>query len=223
MIDTIAIVSCIWQRPERLQSLLDQLAAQSYDNFDLLLICNNDALYGYVEERVSIGKLPVALYRNAENRGPYARIEMMHSLCDRYDYFMTIDDDAEFGPYLLEQWHAKRDPAAVQGWSGFRFIGNYWQREKAKPGETCQYLWGSNLFVPTAAVQDAHVLDLPSYCRNQCDDLWLCYHANHVAGLTLRAQQVDMSIHVDGKDTYMEFRHIKERCLEDLRARGWAV
>ena len=55
------------------------------------------------------------------------------------------------------------------------------------------------------------------------DDLWLCYHANHVVGLTLRAQQVDMRIHIDGKDSYTDYIADKREFLEDLRARGWAV
>jgi hypothetical protein len=147
----------------------------------------------------------------------------MHALSHHYDWFMMIDDDAEFGPHLLAQWWALRDPTAVQGWSGFLFTGNYWQRQKVAPGETCSYLWGSNLFVPAAAVQDARILDLPAKCRGQCDDLWLCYHANHVLGLALRAQRVDMHINIDGKDTYTEFTAVKQEFLEDLRGRGWRV
>jgi len=219
---TIAVVSCVWQRPERLARLLQQLAAQSFEDFDLHLIVNNPALSELVETTVGAGGLPVTVYRNDENRGPFARLEIMHALSRRYDWFMTIDDDAEFGPYLLDQWWALRDAGAVQGWAGFRFIGNYWQRETAKPGEECHYLWGSNLFLPAAAVQDARILGLDRRYW-QCDDLWLCYHANHVAGLTLRAQQVDMHIHVDGKDTYHSQTAIKREFLEDLRARGWAV
>ena len=220
---TIAVVSCVWQRPERLPRLMEQLAAQSHTDFDLLLICNNDALFSYVEETVSNGALPVALYRNLENRGPFVRLEVMHALSRRYDYFMTIDDDAEFGPHLLMQWWALRDPEAVQGWSGFRFTGNYWKRQKVKPGEECSYLWGSNLFVPVAAVQDKRILEMPEQFRLMADDLWLCYHANHVVGLTLRAQQVDMRIHIDGKDSYTDYIADKREFLEDLRARGWAV
>lgn len=220
---TIAVVSCVWQRPERLAHTLAQLAAQTHAEFDLHLIVNNSALYGFVEETVSDGPMPVMLYRNTENRGPFARIEVMHDLRREYDYFMTIDDDAEFGPDLLAQWWGYRDPAALQGWSGFRFTGDYWTRDKAAPGEPCHYLWGSNLFVPVAAVQDKRVLGLPAYCRGQCDDLWLCYHAGHVAGLSLRVQQVDMRINVDGKDTYLEFRNEKAQLLDELRGRGWQV
>ena len=220
--EAIAVVSCVWQRPERLARLLDQLAAQTHADFDLHLINNNPELEGFVEETVGAGSLPVTIYHMRENGGPFARVQLMHQLSSQYAWFMTIDDDAEFGPRLVADWWATRDAGAVRGWSGFRFTGDYWQRETALPGEACHYLWGSNLFVPAAAVEDKRVLDAPSSAM-QCDDLWLCYHANHVAGLALKAQAVDMRINVDGKDTYPAVAGVKREFLEYLRAKGWGV
>lgn len=220
---SLAVVSCVWQRPERLAHTLAQLGQQSVP-FVLHLINNNPALHDVVEEAALAvhGHYPIVVYHNATNRGPQARNEVMHALAREYDYFMTIDDDAEFGPDLLAQWWALREPQTLQGWSGFRFVGNYWQRATAQPGEECHYLWGSNLFVPAAAVEDGRVTQLPERYW-QCDDLWLCYHANHVAGLRLRAQKMPMRIHVDGKDTYSTQHAVKVQLLDELRAKGWAV
>jgi hypothetical protein len=221
----LAVVSCVWQRPEQLPRLLQQLTAQTCTGFEVYLINNNAALHDVVcEMAISYrDNFPILHFTNDTNRGPFARIELMYSLRKRYAYFMTIDDDALFGPKLLETWWQKRNPAALQGWTGFRFTGNYWQRDVVRPGETCHYLWGSNLFVPVAAVEDERVLDPGFECGGQLDDLWLCYHANHVAGLQLRAQQVDMRIDIDGKDTYHSVADKKVAFLEELRRRGWQV
>jgi len=215
----LAVVSCVWQRPERLGWTLSRLGWQDVP-FDLHLIVNNPAHGDLVERMAQTVQYPVITWHNATNRGPYARLEVMNSLAHEYEYFVTVDDDLDFDANLLRQWWAKRDPQAVQGWAGWRFVGNYWSRVRVGAGEDCHYLWGSNLFVPRAAVEDTTILGLPERFW-QCDDLWLCYHANHVKGLTLRAQDISgVSIAVDGKDTYRSQLDTKIVLLNDLRDRG---
>jgi hypothetical protein len=76
--------------------------------------------------------------------------------------------------------------------------------------------------IPRAAI-DKGLLELPEKYW-QCDDLWLCYYANHVKRLALRWANIPgFSINVDGKDTYVSQQQTKVECLEWLRAKGWAV
>jgi hypothetical protein len=218
----IAVVSCVWQRPERLRYMLAQLAAQTDKDFSLHLIVNNPELRGFVAEAIKPYDISITVHHNASNRGPYARIELMHELSDRYSHFMTLDDDVTFGADLIERWQSIKQDDVVMGWQGFCFVGDYWQRVRVEAGNDCHYLWGSNLLVPVAAVQDSRILDLPTRFW-QCDDLWLCYFANHKRGLKLQPAGGNVSINIDGKDTYHTQHNTKIECLNWLRAEGWNV
>lgn len=220
----LAVITCVWQRPERLRYTLDGLAAQEYADFDVLLINNNAALRETVDGEVG-GTDRVRVWHNEENRGPFARIEVMYECRAEYDWFLWLDDDVVFDASLVGEWMKQAEPGTLKSWNGFRFVGNYWQRENAKPGENCHYLWGSNLLAPAAAVQSVGVLDMPRDYWLCADDLWLCYYASHVLGLRLTPGRVDVRIDIDGRDTYLHvYNHAKKVVfLDELRARGWAV
>jgi glycosyltransferase involved in cell wall biosynthesis len=222
MTNRIGIVSCVWRRIERLPILLRQLEAQTDQDFDLWLIVNDASLERQVTEQAQRSDLHTIVQVNNTNRGPFARIETMHENADNYDWFMTLDDDLDFGPQLVAQWRAEALPDTVRGWKGFRFTGNYWQREPVAAGETCHYLWGSNLFVPADVVRDDDVATLNTH-NGQCDDLWLCYYADHILGFDLRPADVDVGSVIDGKDSYHGLHQYKIEFLEMLRAEGWAV
>jgi hypothetical protein len=222
--NAICVVSCIWQRPERLAYTLGQLDRQTHPAFDLALICNNPALAETAARGLARYSRPAVLVENDENRGPFARLEVMHALAGQYDFFVTVDDDLDFPTTLVADWARQADASAVQGWMGFRFRpgANYWARDAVAPGEPCDYLWGSNLCIPAAAVASDGILALePDYW--QCDDLWLCYHAREKCGLALRRAEMAVCIAEDGKDTYRGQFLTKVALLKELRGRGWQV
>jgi hypothetical protein len=226
----IAVLSCIWQRPERLEYTLRQLSRQTFRSYTVFLINNNPDLYQFAEDKVFDFRIDteqkVWLIQNEENKGPYARLEWMHRLKDKFDWFVTLDDDANFPDNFLATWWVQRDAQAVQGWNGFKFNpgGSYWDRKEVLPGENAHYLWGSNLFVPKAAIGDG-LLDLDPKYRLFADDLWLCYYANAHKGMALQKAKFapGVFIEVDGKDTYRHFHAEKSWLLEELRAKGWEV
>jgi len=219
----IAILSCVWQRPERLEYTLRQLAKQTNKDFGLYLINNNSELDSFVYSVA--GRLPFVkkIIQNRSNRGPYARLEMMVKLKTEVDWFMTLDDDCLFDETLVEQWADQADEDAIQGWAGFRFNGlDYWQKERVEPGEQCDYLWGSNLFLPASAVEPVFANLIPKYW--QCDDLWLAFCAGMYAALDCKAVEIKgLRINIDQKDTYLSQHEIKIEFLDKLRKKGWAV
>ena len=221
MTEAICVVSCVWQRLERLSYTLDMLSRQTHTDFVAWFIINNVEVRKVAEELIAEYPFTHSI-ANEQNRGPFARIEVMHQLKDDHDWFMTIDDDLIFDETLLASWWQRRNANAVQGWKGFKFVDGYWTRTKVADGEPCQYLWGSNLFVPATVVQDYRIRYLDERWW-QCDDLWLCYWANHECGLELMQQSVEVSINVDGKDTYPSQHDRKQECLEMLMAKGWAI
>lgn len=220
--NTVAVVTCVWKRPERLRYTLDMLACQS-EPVDVLLINNNAELEELVDRHVENTDADIRVWHNGENRGPYARLEVMHECRDEYEWFVWVDDDLRFGCRLVEQWMLQRVSDTLMGWKGFNFAGHYWERAQVTAGELCDYLLGSNVLVPARAMRDDGVLDLPREYRLCCDDLWLSFYASHVLGMPLRAGKADVSINIDGKDTYLLHHDRKMRLLDELRAQGWKV
>jgi hypothetical protein len=218
---SIGILSCVWQRPERLDYTLGRLAQQTNKDWHLYLICNNPELAGHVKKVAKKHKLPKTVIYNAANRGPFARWEVANKYADKHDCFMTLDDDVNFDETLLEAW---QDQAAdeVMGWNGFIFQSDYWHRIQVEPGQACKYVFGSNMLVPSAVVADPRALQLkPEYW--QCDDLWICYVANYLQGFGIRRAAIDVNIEIDGKDTYIGQHKTKVDFLESLRRAGWRV
>lgn len=219
----LAVVSCIWQRPERLPKTLDMLTGQTFP-VDIYLVLNNPELEDLVDEVVEeYDSDNITVFYNEENRGPYARIEFMHSYSGMYDHFLTIDDDIDFDKNWALRWWQQRRDDAVQGANGFRFVGDYWTRVKARQGEDCHYLWGQNLMVPATAVMNSEILEMPAKYRLVADDLWMCFFANHEMRLRLLVGDGRVKPVVDGKDSYMGAHKAKIRFLEELREKGWAV
>lgn len=218
----ICVVTCVWQRPERLDYTLGQLEKQTDGDFETVVIVNNKEHAQAVRKRLQVSELRASTIVHSQNRGPFARIEAAHSLREHYDAFLWVDDDLIFDESLIARWKKVRRAGTVQGWRGFRFTGTYWDREQMPPGHTCHYLWGSNLLVDSAAFADKRICNLVQRFW-QCDDLWLCYYANHVLKMPLLAADVDVRVEVDGKDTYHSQHNIKRECLDMLRRKGWAV
>lgn len=221
--NNIAIFSCVWNRPENLEYTLVQLSKQTNNKFHLYLICNNTKLHSFVEEKIKKKRnyIIVPIY-NSFNHGPYARIETMYKMGKQYDYYITLDDDAIFDKTFIEQWYDQLEPKIVKGWNGFKFTGNYWERKEVNYFENCDYLWGSNLCIPSS-IMNVGLLNLDNKYWN-CDDLWICYYANHIKKYELKKAKIDnFSINVDGKDTYISQHKIKIEFLELLREKGWEV
>lgn len=222
MKDTIAIVSCVWGRPERLQGLLERLAGQSDQNFVLFLINNNLSLKDFVDECLSVVPYRVEVKHNLKNYGSFARLLLMTEQVYQYRWFLTIDDDMDFGLRWLESWRSQIEPDTLLGWKGFDFISNYWDRAQIAEGEDAEFLLGSNLLIPASAI-DSRLLSLRED-RWMIEDLWLSYHASHLKGFPLKvAQDTGVRPVIDGKDSYTGLHREKIDFLQELRRKGWQV
>jgi hypothetical protein len=221
---SLAIVSCVYNRPERLRHTLKMLEAQTLQIFQLILVNNNPDIADYVDECVALSPLPITVIHNEQNKGSFARIEIMHQYGHEYDYFLTLDDDADINKQYVDVWWQNRSNDEVRGWKGFYFRpgGNYWQRTEARIGSTCHYLWGSGVMVPSWVAADPAILELDERYW-MAEDLWLSYYANHVLDIPLRRTSLTLNIIEDGKDSYGKLRQVKIDMLNELRARGWQV
>lgn len=219
-----ALLTCVWNRPERLERTLSMLESQLLQIFDVYLINNNATLRAHVDDLCERSPLNIAVQHNAENHGSFARLEKMHELSDQYQFFTFLDDDADIAPDFTAKWWNLRDDEAVQSWMGFRFRpgGTYWERDAVPVGREAHYLFGCGNMVPGWVGADEYLLALDRRYW-MAEDLWLSYYANHVLGLPLRRARQSLQIVDDGKDSYAALRDVKVEMLDGLRGMGWAV
>ena len=220
----IAVVTLTYNRPERLSYTLDALKVQDA-GFDLHVVNNNPDIANMVNEelRKRFG-IAARVHHNAENRRSFARLEVAHQIANQYDYIVGLDDDIDFGPSMISQLEKHKRNDAIVGPFAWRFIGDYWQREKVtNEFEDCNYIGGACFIAPAKAFDDVGLLYLDE-SRWGAEDVWHSYYANYVLGMNLRYAKIDgVEIKVDGKDQYVDFIETKREFLEDLRSRGWKV
>lgn len=224
----IGILSCIWQRLERLPYLLQGVAGQDDQDFTLFLINNNYDIRQNVEEAVEpyANVIDVEIIHNRENLGPFARILVAHELSDYYDAFMTLDDDMEFPKNLVGQWKPYVGEADLQGYNGFTFNpqSSYWDRTQVTPGAVCHYVWGQNMLISSNVFELPTVTGLDRRYWLACDDLWLAYYVSHAYKGSIKTARIEgIGPIIDGKDTYMSNASLKNELLQALRSSGWNV
>lgn len=228
MSERLAVLLCVWQRPERLPGTLRMLAAQTDRDFTLYLINNNPELHDLVDQLVQPYALRLRTWvrHNSENRFCMARVEVAHELVAEgasYPFYLFLDDDLDVGEDWIAQCRREARPDALVGWRAWLFDGNYWQRHAADVGGPAHLVTGAGMIVPAAVLACPRVLDLP--LEDGCmDDLWLSYVANHELGYRLtRGQFTSVAVVVDGKDCYVRYHQEKIDLLERLRRNGWTV
>lgn len=218
----LAVVSYVSQRPMLLRQTIEQIENQIFP-VDFYLVCNNESLEDFVEEQVKDSKIDITVFYNQGDFGRFSSIETMHYLANSYDFFLAIDDNCKFDEFWSLRWWQQKDENVMKGWTGYNFSGDYWNKTQVKTGDFCHMLSGDNLLVPVEAVISSQVLQIPEKYRSIADDLWLSYHANHVAGLKLQVGNDKIGVKKETKEVYQNVKRSKTIFLNELRKKGWEV
>ena len=225
--DRLAVVMCVWKRPELLAGTLTMLAAQTDQEFDLFLVNNNGELREFVEKTVAASDLSLktSVQHNPRNEGSFAKLVMAYDLANRErDWIVLIDDDFTFGPTFLAQLRAQRLDDAIVSWRVHTAIPgrNYWERTKTAVGAAGSYAEGTGTIIPAGAVCDAEILTLSSEFW-PADNLWMSYIADKRHYRCVQGDIQGCSLIIDNKDQYIHYTEMKVRFLNYLRGRGWKV
>jgi GT2 family glycosyltransferase len=221
----LAVITCTWQRPERLRRTLAMLKAQTKQDFDLFLINNNPDLHAMVDAACNRYG-PVHLTHNATNTGSGAKVMQAHACAlAGYAYIVLIDDDFDFSASFLAQMWAARRPDALVSFRVQRVKpgGTYWQRDPVEEdGGVGTYVEGTGTIIPAGAVRAPAILALPS-ANSPADNVWLSYYAWQAGYLCVKSTITGCQEVLDGKNTYVNHIDMKVRFFQQLREQGWAV
>jgi glycosyltransferase involved in cell wall biosynthesis len=221
--NTLAVVTTVYNRPERLPVTLAMLDAQTFDPFVVYLVNNNPTLRDYVDAEVEKWQsLDVRVQHNGRNMGSQAENQKGHECAvEGFPFVVYVDDDVDFNQYFLARMWVARDKNAIVSRRAYRFVGDYWQREEVDYWQPAHYVQGNCCVVPRTVLIDPRVTRLNERYW-PADDLWLSFVANHHHGMTLTSAPIEgVSINVDGKDQYTRHVDMKREFLDELRAEGW--
>jgi hypothetical protein len=181
---SLAVVMCLWNRPERIQTILTQLENQETSQPLRLVLWNNnradDARYESALEQAELsGALDsVEFYASPANLGGIGRFLAVRQLV-RNGYsgpFVTLDDDQDIQPTFITDLLAAYQPHGAAGWWAFRTRASYWDRDLVLPGEDATYVGtGGAIYDSELVHDDAFFAELPSK-YGFLEDLW----ASHV-------------------------------------------
>lgn len=198
--DSVDVLLCLWNRPELLAPMLEQLDAQTGVSGLRLRLWNNqrrddaryrDVLLGYRPQ----GALVAAdLVTSPFNLGAMARFYWARRIARRRGHapILVIDDDEVLPNDFAARALAAYDPAAVAAFWAFVVTGGYWDREFSVPGGRVDHIGPGGIVLDAALfLDDRFFTDLPDEYWF-LDDIWLSWFAKQ-SGLELRKLDVDIT------------------------------
>jgi len=216
---TIEVCFLTYQRPERIPKLLEQLKAQSIQNFNVN-IWNNSG------EKIDVSNFPqerLLVVNSKENVGSQARFKLAAQTIGNPIIF--FDDDQDLATTFVEynyRQYLKHGPKRISGWFTRTFHKEkYWDSKPAKNGEEVDYIATKAMILDRAIIDNEPLLQNIPDDFVKVEDLYLCYLARMKHGIKMLKIERHTSEKPDGKDQYPNIN--KEKAFSLLRKNGWTL
>ncbi|MFK3671636.1 hypothetical protein ACI2IX_15820 [Leifsonia aquatica] len=221
----LALIMCLWNRRERIDTVLAQLDAQRIDGrrVRLLLWNNNPADDAYYRERIGrftpAGALSeVALFTSRTNVGGLGRFFIARSLRESgyRGPFLMLDDDQDVTDHFVADLLAASGTHTIAGYWAWTMSGDYWARVPAEPGDRVSYVGTGGCACDVDIVaDDAFFTELPRYFAF-LEDIWMCGYARR-RGWTLRKVDTPLEFVLDETNQHHSLAERKAEFYRYLR------
>lgn len=221
----VAIVICVWRRPERLAQTVELLARQRDVSIELHVWNNNRAASADVDAVLERAPFPATVTHSARNVGGFGRFYLSRTLAATYPFVVFIDDDVTFPETMARDFAAESVPGQISSFWAFRFVDadDFFARAAVQPGERVDYCGTGGTVVDTSVFLEPGLFLCPRRYWF-VEDLWLSYYANRILGWDLRKSSVELQLDAeDGYDQYVHLKRRKSRFLRQLVRDGWSV
>lgn len=217
--DTIEVCFLVYQRPERVPLILQQLKNQTIQNFKVNIWNNSGKeldISGFAQDRIWVINSP-------ENVGSQARFKLATKTTGNPIVF--FDDDQNLAPQFLEynyREYLQFGPKCILGWFTRTFNRErYWESEGATYGDPVDYIATKAMILDREIIDTEPLLqDIPAPFT-KVEDLYLCYLARMKHKMKMIRINRYTSEKPDGKDQY--FKIDKQKAFEELRKMGWKL
>jgi hypothetical protein len=220
----LPVVMCLWNRPQRIDTMLESLARQATNHHLRVILWNNapqDA--GYYREHVRAfhrhGALDsIELLSNPVNIGGMARFVVARALWEQglRGPFIMVDDDQDLDETFVEDSLAGYEAHTINAWWAFRNHGSHWSRSALEPGETADYGGTGGAAVDLAIVEDRAFFDIPVRYF-MLEDQWMSHYA-HAHGWTIRKSSAQITAVLEETNQYHALRELKDEFFTFLHS-----
>lgn len=213
----IEVCFLVYQRPERVPQILEQLKAQSIQNFRVN-IWNNSG------KKLDISNFPKSIAQiidSKKNIGSQARFKLAKET--KGNPIIFFDDDQSLNPNFVEynfRQYLKFGPKCILGWFTRIFDKeSYWKSTSAIYGQEVDYI------ATKAMVFDREILDKEPLLQEipkefeKVEDLYLCYLARMKHDMKMIKIDRYTWEKPDGKDQWSKVD--KEKAFQLLRTKKW--
>ncbi|MDR6904653.1 hypothetical protein J2X63_000339 [Agromyces sp. 3263] len=183
----VAVIVCLWNRPSRIDAILDQLDRQSTGRGIRLMLWNNapaDDLH--YRDRIAAftagGSLRSVEYvASQDNVGGLARFFLARraaatGMASRE--FIMLDDDQDISSSFVDDLLAAGGPARIAGVWAWRYLGrSHWDRVPVEAGDPADYVGTGGCVCDVEIVADASFFTELPRRYSFLEDQWMCARA----------------------------------------------
>jgi len=188
----LAIVMCLWRRPENLPVILSYLSSQHNTDFELFLWNNNPEHSRYYAHVLSLSRhFPIHIHNSPTNQGGIGRFILTNEIHRQFPYVVYLDDDQRPLINLTQQCRAIFKPRTITSWWGHRIVGNnYFDRYRVTNGSQTDYCGTGGCLLDSYLFSDISVIKEIPYEYRFVEDLWMSFFARFAKNYTLRGQSL---------------------------------
>ncbi|MBC7402457.1 MAG: hypothetical protein H7279_04680 [Microbacteriaceae bacterium] len=184
----VAVIVCLWNRPDRIGDVLRILRSQQSPRPVRLVLWNNqpkDSLHyrrAISDHSISGALSSIEFYDAPTNIGGIGRFVAARELVSRgySDAFIMMDDDQDFGPTFVSDLLEVSAPHSVAGVWAWTNDGAYWNRKQLETtGGSADHVGTGGSVCDSAIVADPQFFLAipPGYLF--MEDMWMSRYASH--------------------------------------------
>lgn len=222
----VAVLMCLWNRPERLADVVRMLDRQTGVPGVRLYLWNNarrdhELYVAALEEARPGGALRSArLVRSPFNLGSIARFYWARKLVLEAgpQPIVVIDDDQDIQDDFLASALNQFDPRAVTAWWAWTLgAGGYWDRTPALPGDRVDHVGPGGSILSSELMADERFFTRMPEEFWLLDDVWLSYFAQ-ARGYRLAKLDVPIEFVMDETNQHHGQADLKRAFFDRLAA-----
>jgi hypothetical protein len=216
------VIMCVWARPERFPSVLQQLASQDIAGGIRLLVWNNDPANDdrylqILRSQALDGLVQVDYFSSEVNIGGAARMVLGRRLqTEGYaGPVVLIDDDQDVTPGFVRRLRERWRPGTYAGVWAWRIHGAYWDRSEAREGVPASYVGTGGSVLDVGLLGDEELLRRLDGPALMFEDILLSARAHELDYRVVGVEE-EFSFDLDGRDQWHAIADDKVRLYERL-------
>lgn len=226
----IGLILVTHSRPELLRKQMNMFAAQTFQDFQLIVTHGNKDNWPLVRKTVKTRRPGSVVRYDGNDIFSFRRIKVAAELADQYDVFIFLDDDVTIPANYVEQCVKQFQPGTYKSWWAWKLNGKPYQKLEDRtrittPGVRVPYGGTGVAMVDPQLCTFPELFDYPEHAPRM-EDLWFSYVLDHIHNVPITYLDVE-GVVLGGHDKHALYKRImrsgyrKVHFVDMLRERGW--